>query len=214
MKTAPTVPGHATTTGGKALKSVLPLLAAFVITAAQAQSTITFDDVACGTAIDNVYAGLNFSNPLGGSIYAGGPNCRSGTHVLSPPNNVSIHSGGEFFNARSGAVDVTFAALRQWVSIDVQAALSGADGTKPTLRPFIEAYDSSGNLIARTFFQGVLPDFGSSAWETMTVSMPTATIKRVRFSVQTSSAGPAVYGYFDNLRMSAGFVKCSRWSCP
>lgn len=181
----------------------LPLLAALVTMSVQAQTTITFDEVGGSTAIDNTYAGMTFTNPLGGSIFVA-----STAQSKSPPNTVSLFQLGGAFNAHWGAVQVTFSTLQPWVSIDTAAARSSADGfDNATLRPFIEAYDSAGALVAKTYFQGVLPSSGgTTAWETMTVTTPTAMIKSVRFSVQTGGSGPWVYGYFDNLRLSPGIL--------
>lgn len=192
-------------------RSGLPLIAALVTMSAQAQTTITFDEVTGATAINNTYAGMVFSNPLtGGSIFVS-----SAPHFKTPPNVVTVFQTSGAFNEYWGSVQVTFSTLQQSVSIDVAAARSSSDGWNESARPYIRAYDSNGAQVASGEFVGTLPQSGeTTAWQTMTATAATATIKSVRFSVPYPASGPWIYGYFDNLRLSPGiFVRCPAWRC-
>ena len=87
-------------------RSGLPLIAALVTMSAQAQTTITFDEVTGATAINNTYAGMVFSNPLnGGSIFVS-----SAPHFKTPPNVVTVFQTSGAFNEYWGSVQVTFSA--------------------------------------------------------------------------------------------------------
>jgi hypothetical protein len=164
--------------------------------------TINFDDVADGTVINTHYAGVTLSNPLGGDIYAQAVCCGA---AISAPNAVSIFDGFAldlFFNAASGAVDATFATLQQTVSIDARAIgpVENLGGLQN--RPFLEAYDSSNNLLGKVLFAGALPTgccLEYTPAETLTFTSSTANIAKVRFSSQISQGGQPVFGLFDNL---------------
>jgi hypothetical protein len=183
-----------------ALRALLLATMLIPVQDAMAQSTtIGFDNLGSGTVVNNVYPGVVFSNPLGGNVLASSTgNARSGSNV------VSITPGSAAFNAMQGAVHATFATLQKTVSVDTAAIRSSADGYTAISRPFLEAYDANGLLVARTYFQGQLPGSGGlTPWETMTVTLPTAAIRSVRFSVQYNPQWPLVYGYFDNLSFSS-----------
>src|SRR5688500_16840615 len=96
----------------------LAFAAAMVAPQAQADVVINFDNFANGTAIDSSYAGVTFSNPLGGtSIYARNSGLLSvPSQVVSvyalPPGPAPYPAGTSpsgAFNASAGAVDVVFA---------------------------------------------------------------------------------------------------------
>lgn len=187
---------------------VLALVTAILVgMAAESQATvINFDDVADGTVINTHYAGVTFSNPLGGNVYA---QAVGASGNISAPNAVSILNGGLdfFFNASSGAVDATFATLQQTVSIDVRAVGPVEFLGALQNRPFLEAYDSANGFLGRVLFAGALPTdccFAFTPIETLTFTSGSANIAKVRFSSQISQSGAAVYGLFDNLSFTAG----------
>jgi CSLREA domain-containing protein len=171
-----------------------------------AQTVINFDDVADGTVINTHYAGLTFTNPVGGNIYA-----RTGSGFApSSPNVVSINASGTApFNAFVSAVDVHFATRMRVVSIDARPVGPIEFLTPLTKRPFLEAFDSANNFLGEVLYQGPLPtnccgDVGPA--ETLTYTSSTTNIAWVRFSVQNPGTNnPAVYGLFDNLRYDDGF---------
>jgi hypothetical protein len=164
-------------------------------------TVINFDDVADGTVINTHYAGVTFSNPLGGNVYAQA----AGNGSISAPNAVSILNAGTldfFFNATNGAVDASFATLQQTVSIDARAVGPVEFLGALQNRPFLEAYDSANNLLGKVLFAGALPTgccFEFTPSETLTFTSGSANIAKVRFSSQISQGGAAVFGLFDNL---------------
>lgn len=179
------------------------LVAILVVIVNDSNATvINFDDVADGTVINTHYAGVTFSNPLGGDVYAQAVCCGAS---ISAPNAVSILNSGSldfFFNATSGAVDATFAALQQTVSIDVRAVGPVEFLGALQNRPFLEAYDSANNFLGRVLFAGALPTdccFAFTPSETLTFTSLTTNIAKVRFSSQISQGGAPVFGLFDNL---------------
>jgi hypothetical protein len=187
---------------------VLALVTAILVgMAAESQATvINFDDVADGTVINTHYAGVTFSNPLGGNVYA---QAVGASGNISAPNAVSILNGGLdfFFNASSGAVDATFATLQQTVSIDVRAVGPVEFLGALQNRPFLEAYDSANVFLGRVLFAGALPTdccFAFTPIETLTFTSASSNIAKVRFSSQISQSGAAVFGLFDNLSFTNG----------
>jgi hypothetical protein len=185
------------------------------------------DDVPSGTAIDARYTGVTFSEPLhGGHIYA--------VQSLAGNNNViSIHTpndptwgllGGSNFAAEEGAVNATFGTLQKSVSVDARLIEAIEVVGKIDKKPYLEAYNSSGKLIASTYYPGTT----ALGWRTLTITRSTADIKRVRFSSQNNWAGMSCpsdpscpsrmysghYGEFDNLRYddgrsaTSGYVGC------
>jgi hypothetical protein len=183
---------------------VLALVTAILVgMAAESQATvINFDDVADGTVINTQYAGVTFSNPLGGNVYA---QAVPGLGAISAPNAVSILNSGTFdyfFSATQGAVDATFATLQQTVSIDARAVGPIEFLGTLTSRPFLEAYDSSNNLLGKVLFAGALPTDCCLAFtpsETLTFTSASNNIAKVRFSAQVG-----IFGLFDNLSFTAG----------
>lgn len=167
--------------------------------------TINFDDVADGTVINSQYAGVTFSNPLGGNVYAQAVPAVGG---ISAPNAVSILNGDldYFFNATWGAVDATFTVAQSTVSIDVRAVGPVEFLGALLNRPFLEAYDSANVFLGRVLFAGALPTdccFDFTPVETVTFSSASDNIARVRFSSQINQTGASVYGLFDNLTFGA-----------
>lgn len=153
-----------------------------------------------GALADAVY-GLTMTNPL-----TNGPAYVRKHVYVSGSNGVSIHAPGTkpCFYAREGAIDVLFDRPTDVVSIDAYPVCETpcpGEMQITTGRPFLEAYDSNGKRIAVSYYVGTLP--GASAgdgWKTLTVSMPSRTISRVRFSCQADAATWPNKSYFDNLR--------------
>ncbi len=171
---------------------------------------INFDDVADGTIVNTHYPGVTFSNPLHATsnIFA-----RAGSGFApSSPNIVSVFRPPALapFDARDGAVDATFATPVGSVSIDARPVAPLEFLTPLTRRPFLQAFDSAGNLIATVYYAGTLPNTvsGVGPMETLTVTSTGNNIARVRFSSQNPGNPPTVpptYGMFDNLRFDRIF---------
>jgi CSLREA domain-containing protein len=172
------------------------------------RNILDFDDVASGTKINTYYAGVTFTNPLGGNVFA-----KSGLGFApSPTNVICITNGGPifpFFDAPLGAVDATFTTHMRTVSIDVRPVSQVADHTDPTAaRPYLQAFDASGNLLNTVYYAGTLPQGCCNevgAIETLTITSPSANIARVRFTSQQPVSGVHTYGLFDNLRYDDGY---------
>src|SRR5262245_55701277 len=164
--------------------------------------TINFDDAADGTVVNNRYAGVTFSNPMGGNIFAR----NASGFAPSPPNVVSVvGSGGAAFDALMGAVDATFWTPQSTVSIDVKPVGPAADNLgQPLNRPFLEAY-SGNQWLGTVRYAGLLPTgccFAVGALETLTFTSTTANITRVRFSSQVTQSSIRTFGLFDNLKFA------------
>lgn len=172
------------------------------------RNVINFDDVAAGTKINTYYSGVTFTNPIGGNVFA-----KSGLGFApSPTNVITITNGGNvfpFFDALLGAVDASFATPMRSVSIDVRPVSQLADHLDPTTRrPFFQAFDSSGNLLATVYYAGALPQGCCNevgALETLSFTSPSGNIARVRFSSQSPTNTIHTYGLFDNLRYDDGY---------
>jgi sulfur relay (sulfurtransferase) complex TusBCD TusD component (DsrE family) len=173
------------------------------------------DDVSSGTAIDNRYPGVTFSEPLaGGHVYAA-------KALTGNSNVITIHNPNDpnwgaanapVFAAEEGAVDATFATLQQSVSIDaLLVAASNSAGSN--YRPYFQAFNAAGQTLTTVYYPATQP----AGWKTLTITRPTADIKRIRFSSQNNwqnlSGCPANcpsrsnrghYGEFDNLRYDDG----------
>jgi len=176
-----------------------------------AETLINFDDVAGGTLINTHYPGVTFTNPIGGNIVA-----RSGAgSAPSAPNVVCITNGGvlPFFDSPFGAVDARFATPVRVVKIDARPVSQVADHLDPTVaRPYLQAFDASGTLLATVYYAGALPQgccYEVGATETLTYASSTANIARVRFSSQQPVSGVHTYGMFDNLRFDDGYYTLS-----
>lgn len=168
---------------------------------------IRFDNVPDGTVVDTLYAGnsvkfasLTTKPPSRGSAYArrlqiGTPS--SGLNVLSL--TTSPGWTGAFFDARQGAVEVTFDQLQSAVSVmamplDFPEALGKDDN-----RPFMEAFDAAGTYLgrARTELGPDDPNFYLN-WHLIAMNSPSRNIKTLRLSSQAQGSR-WVYTVFDNL---------------
>ena len=190
------------------LGAAFALVGGLLLVAAQpaGATTINFDNVADGTAIDSYYAalGVNFDNPLNqGSIYA-----RSTTAAASLDNVVSVfQTGVPAFDARWGAVEVTLDTAQRFVSIDA-AILRLPEGLGTTANsPRLEIHDANG------FVTSVLWDFslvpqpdvgGLSDYQTLSFTSLADDITRIRFLSSQPGEGPSNFGLFDNLTFRAG----------
>ena len=194
--------GFARLLAGSRIVFVIAACVGGLLVPAASADTINFDNVANGTVINSAYAGLTFSNPLGGDIYA-----RSTSLAASPGNVVSIlQTGIPAFHAGWGAVDVAFSSAQQNVSIDAAPGAPFEFLTPLTKLPFLQAFDAGGNLLAADYYSGALPDDSAEVgpYETLSISRTTADIAKIRFSVQNPLSGVSTYGLFDNLSYSVG----------
>jgi hypothetical protein len=180
--------------------------------------------VADGTIVDAMYTG-SFGVTFSAISCAPGLGCSNGhafartsTSPASVPNIVSQNASSlPFFNARYGALRADFATPRSWVSIDVMPVLTAADWiVPPAAQPWFEAYDANDNLVGKVYYPVA---FGATNWgtyQTLRLDAGSATIKWVRFSVQSSGSNTAeVFGDFDNLRFNSNVVRLcpSRFGC-
>ena len=174
-------------------------------------AVINFDDVADGTVINTHYAGVTFTNPIGGNIYA-----RYGEgFAVSQSNVVSVFSTGAsalpFFDARSGAVDAHFSTPVGVIRIAARP-VGPVDSFLTTLtsRPYLQAFDSNGNYLGTTvYYSGPLPtnccfDVGPPETLVIVSSSGTNNIGIARISSQQPGSNPT-YGLFDNLSYDSGF---------
>jgi len=173
---------------------------------------INFDDVANGTVINNHYAGVTFSNPLGpADIYA-----RTSSVNNSPSNVVSVFQTGiPAFDARFGAVEVLFSQAQKFVSIDA-AILRAPEGFgNPTNYPKLEIYDSALHFLTAVAWNfNLTPQPGAgglSAFQTLSFDAGTNNIGKVRFLSGQPNGGPSNFGYFDNLNYTVVPVPAAFW---
>jgi hypothetical protein len=157
--------------------------------------------IANGAIVDGAYSGfgVTFTCVV----------CSSGHAYARTPgrtnNGVSLFQSPYFpmYDGRYGAVRADFASPRSFVTIDVLGILPPEYLGTPVARPWIEAYDSTNTMVAKTYypFHGD-PAFGT--WQTLRVDAPAGkSISYVRFSSQNFSNSPAVYAEFDNLTFNA-----------
>jgi hypothetical protein len=173
--------------------------------------TIDFDTspggaVAPGSIVDSTYAsnGVTFSCVSCGSGHAYALPAAVGGNAVSlfAPPSVPV------FDARWGAVRATFATPRRWVSIEATAVLSPEGLGTPTARPWLEAFDASGNLVGGVqYYPLAYGDVGWGTAQTITVTSTSSNIAYVQFSSQPPANGDPVYGQFDNLRFNTDFYR-------
>jgi len=157
--------------------------------------------VASGSAVDTLYSsvGVTFSGVSAPTASAYAVN-----HGTS--NGVSVFSNWSFFDRRWGAVRADFAMEQGWVSLDVRPVLPPEYLGTVSARPWLEAYDASGNLLAQVYYPIAhgQPNYGS--WQTLRIDRTINDIKYVRFSSQHIDNTPAVYGLFDNLGLGRTYT--------
>jgi hypothetical protein len=211
------------------MKKALPILFYFMLLIAvkpnDAKATfINFDDVSTnninGSAvIDNYYSNLGVTFSCYDCSNIGGPDIYAvnSSYSSSPPNVISVLPVAlgptpGMMNVQQGYIQANFAVPQDFVSIDWTTTFDSAP-TNPTGGPFIEAYDTSGNLLktalspfANCSFQpintcNVLP----GAPYTLSVQDSIANIAFVRISAGTIMSNGTVTidnafpGDFDNL---------------
>ena len=176
---------------------------------------IQFDNVADGTVIDSAYAssGVQFASlttqpPSRGSVFA---RRLQSTSAASGVNVMSISTDpawlGPFFDARSGAIEVTFDQLQSSVSVMalplvMPEALGSTDN-----RPFMEAFSTDGTYLGRARTQLKEGDPGFNlVWQPLVFVSPTRNIKKVRLSSQAHGS-PWVYTVFDNLTFHVNILQ-------
>jgi hypothetical protein len=189
---------------------------------------ITFDTVANGTIIDNVYPGVTFGcvTCASGHAYARDMNSFGSTTAASEPNVVTLvapynpndpnSSTVTSFNTVYGAVTVFFATPQKTVSIDARPQLPLEYFGSGLNKPFLEAYSSTVQDASTFLGRVVYPlNFGSGGycqpatgacggpWQTLTFASSSDNIVSLRLSSQNSQGGPSVYGDFDNLTFQA-----------
>jgi hypothetical protein len=171
-------------------------------------TTIEFDDVPSGTAIDNHYQamGARFqtitTNPPGqSSAFA-----TFSALAHTPPNTVSVDPSSWTFDRLLGGVQVTFDHLVYGASIFALPIVTLERLEHTDNRPFIEAFDENGAFLAETKYPFPWWDPNFSSWENLVVTSAatlqdifTPKIKSVVFSSQRNGA-PHVLAAFDTLR--------------
>ncbi len=162
-------------------------------------SPLRFDDAAEAAVINTRYAGVVFTNPIGGDIYA-----RVTQFAPSLSNVVSVFGSGlPMFDARYGAVDAHLTTPVSVVKIDARPVAPLEFMGTLTRRPFLQAFDSANNYITTVYYAGPLPTGGGEIGpaETLTITSPSANIATARWSVQNpGTTYPPVYGLFDNFQ--------------
>jgi hypothetical protein len=158
--------------------------------------------IADGTLADGLY-GLPMTNPLGnGKVYVRA----AGNPSIGKTNVISIFAPGTapFFHAQDGAIDVVFDRPTEAVKIDAYPVCETQCPETPTYctgRPFLEAYDEAGKYLGKALYPGCLPGIsGGDGWQTINLTLPTRSIKRVRFSCQQDGCATPNKAWFDNLR--------------
>lgn len=169
--------------------------------------TLTFDDVASGTAVDTTYAsaGVTFASvtypPRTWSAYArempsGAANAPSGKNVLSL---IETTPAFPWFDARYGAVEASFSQLQQSITIWAYAVDAPEGSGSADNRPFMEAYDSAGTYLGKVKTQLGIHDANFlNHWHPLSFSSASRNIARIRLSSQANGL-PWVYTAFDNL---------------
>jgi hypothetical protein len=182
---------------------VLAVAALLALAPARANAaTITFDDVASGTVINNFYAATGVTFACSDGSFAGICNSfnSDGTNVYalassvnnSPGNVVSTFPMG-FAGERenlTGTIQATFVAPVSSVSIDAYA-FQGLEGFGQPGVGYVSAFNGATLL-------GTTTTAGYGTWQTLSLSF--ASITHVQFS--STVGGFPSYAIFDNLTFS------------
>lgn len=180
-------------------RSLLAVAAALLVGSAGA-ATQTFDNFASGTVMTSAIPGLTFREPLSNG---GVPITVAGFGN----GNVLALNGNIAFNARQGAIDISFTTPQRSVSISATAWREQYYLGVSNNRPFLEAYDSAGVFLGRVLYQGAIPAAGAlGGTETLTFVSASANIARIRLSTQANVDGYSVDGIFDTLSYSLSSV--------
>lgn len=172
---------------------------------------VDFDGVPSDTAVDAAFSGqgvnlasITTSPAKRWSAYAMllqlGTG-QTGKNVLTLNNGSGW--GDVFFDARQGAIEVTFSQAQQSVSIwaypmNSPEGLGNADN-----RPFIDAFDTNGAYLGkvRTQLGPNDPNFFAH-WHPLTFASGSRNIRKLHLSSQAQGA-PWVYTVFDTLTFDA-----------
>ncbi|RTL26300.1 MAG: hypothetical protein EKK55_08045 [Rhodocyclaceae bacterium] len=154
-----------------------------------------------GTLASDAY-GLSMSNPVGnGPAYV-----RATTFGTSTTNVVSIHPKGVYpaFYAKEGAIDVVFDRPTDSVSVDaypINTTQCPETLTFCPSRPYMEAYDAQGALLAKALYPGNVPFSFSmgDGWQTIRIDRTSRDISRIRISCQQCGCTTPNKAVFDNL---------------
>jgi len=146
--------------------------------------------------------GLSMTNPVGnGPAYV-----RAVTVGLGSAKVVSIHPTGVYpaFYAKEGAIDVVFDRPIDSVSVDacpVNTTQCPETLTYCPSRPYMEAYDAQGALLAKALYPGGVPFAFSmgDGWQTMRIDRVSRDISRIRISCQQCGCTTPNKALFDNL---------------
>jgi Tol biopolymer transport system component len=171
-------------------------------------TSIEFDDVPSGTAIDLHYQakGATFQTVT----TSGGQSSTFATFsalARTPSNTVSADPASSTFDRTMGGVQVTFDQLVYGVSIYARGTIT-PELLRPTAdnRPFLEAFDENGALLIETKYPYPWWDPNFGGWENLVVTSANALehifipkIKSVVFSSQRNGV-PHVWAAFDTLR--------------
>ena len=174
---------------------------------------IGFDDVPSGTLVDATYggSGVLLSSVASQSGHAYASNWVN-TNTVTLWNPATGGTMSSTFAAEEGAVKAVFATPVKKVSIDalgVEAVEFLGNDAILKRRPFLEAFNASGNMVAQIYYANWYGDgkAGWGTWQTLTVERPSADIAYVLFSSIANPPGQrgrvngqGIYGVFDNLQ--------------
>lgn len=164
----------------------LAVAMAVALAAGAAQAvTITFDDLAAGTVLTNQYAGVTFSNPLAGGLFAN-------TATPGPPFSAPMAIQPVNYRA-SGNYNL---AVFDLSATSVSVVMGDFDGDEDVLH--LEAYDAGNNLLASDVQVLPAPVNGG-----LVLSVSASNIAYVQFYGRGGGVNSV---YFDNFTFDAGVV--------
>ena len=168
-------------------------------------TTINFDDVPDGTAIDTHYQnlGVTFQSVTDQPHNQWSAFARQSGNAQSQKNVVSVNQTGEAgFDGNEGGVLATFVKPQRYVCINVRPVIdTGAENNTDQLgTPYIQSFDPSGAYMDTYYYPLAFGQPGWGDYRPLFLQSATTTIGMARFSVHPSAYKNApIYGYFDNL---------------
>ena len=126
---------------------------------------LNFDDVTDGTVIDSQYSGVTLAAIKPGQTAKGHVYARKSWDKNNSTNVMSVQPpdiGLATFDDGTGCIEVCFAKAVKSVAVDA-LALAWQDLRPVTAKPYLEAYDASGNKLARVMYPA---SFGDATWGT------------------------------------------------
>jgi hypothetical protein len=168
-------------------------------------TTINFDDVPDGAAVDTHYAtkGVKFASITTNPSKQWRAFARTTGDAETKKNVVSVKQTGDpSFDAYVGGIEATFTTLQQYVSIDARPVIdTGAENDTSHLgRPWIQSFDQHGNLLDTDYYPIVFGQPGWGDYRPLSLYSAPPMIAKVRFSCHPSAPKNApVYGLFDRL---------------